>query len=248
MAKKPIWIIAHKCNSPSDVADALGDGANAIECDVRLHHTGFVVSHDRISEHPLRKPVVIPKLAPYLKYIVKSKKKIALLYIDYKGPDFSKKTAAKLVKALTKAGLPASGIRVIVSTAKYKNRGMFGGVPKAPWIAPQIDEAAPPDAVAKYFKSKGFTHCWYGDGIDAILPEPPRVELCIRSAVALRNKGSVIRGVVIWTLDRQMSMKRYLNIGVNAILTNDPDDLVAVLGSAQGKKAFRKATRADPPW
>jgi glycerophosphoryl diester phosphodiesterase len=239
--KKPIWIIAHRCNDENDVPVALTEGANSIECDVMSDGERFVVKHDgSVDFH-------VPSLPTYLKALMRHKSRVRLLYIDYKGPSFSRRAGASMVAQLREAKIPDSGIRVVFSIAKYENRKVFGDVPKESWIAPQLDYSNSPAEVAAFFTNSGFTHAWYGDGISNLWWEPKSVGRNIKKAIALRDKGSVIRGVVVWTLDDQGPMRNYLKLGVDAILTHDPEDVVTVLHEPAFKQ-LRKAPGSDAPW
>jgi hypothetical protein len=240
--QQPVWVIAHRANDESDIGTALGDGANAIEFDVVSEGNSFKVRHPgSIDFH-------IPSLQSYLSAAVQERSRIRLAYIDYKGPDFSQAARTRLVDSLRSAGIPESGIRVLISTASLANSGFFQGFPQEAWLAPQFDEDNTPDAVHQFFASAGITRAWYGDGITNLAPEPPRVKANIRAAIARRDAGSVIKGVVIWTLDDRSPMRDYLRLGVNAILTNDPDDTIAVLAEPEFSSTKRLATNADAPW
>jgi len=239
--KRPAWVIAHRCNDIDDIAVALRKGANAIECDVVSWGKNFVVKHGSIDFNA-------PTLASWLKALTKHAPEFHILYIDYKGPSFSAQTGARLAACLRNAKVPDSNIRVIVSVAEYKHRRFFSGIPRELWLAPQFDCSNSPAKCESFFVQSGFSHAWYGDGITSLWFEPGRVVQNIRKAIALRNSGSVIRGVVVWTLDRPESMERYLRLGVNAILTNHPDDTVGVLQQSSIKKILRRARKEDAPW
>jgi len=49
-AEAPRYIIAHRCNSVRDIAKALENGANGLECDVRYHQRSksWYVDHDGV--------------------------------------------------------------------------------------------------------------------------------------------------------------------------------------------------------
>jgi len=239
---KPMWIVAHRCNDEDDIAEALSEGANAIEFDVMSRFSGFIVQHhDSLDFH-------IPTIGEYLEAVMKNEARLVLLYVDYKGPDFSPDACARLVDRMRAAGITASGIRVILSTASLDNKGWFGGMPKESCIAPQVDEDNSPDAAEEFFRTSGFAHAWYGDGIAPLFNEPDRVEENIKRAIQLRDQGTVIRGAVIWTINKMSSMRNYLRLGVNAILTDDPDDAVEVINEPEFRTSYFKAEKHDSPW
>ena len=240
-AKRPVWIIAHRCNDLDDIAVASRKGANAIECDVTSWGNNFVVKHGSIDFE-------VPTLADWLRELTKHAPEFHVLYIDYKGPNYSAKAGARLAECLRNAKVPDSNIRVILSIADFKHRRFFGKIPKELWLAPQFDCSNSPAKCRSFFMESGFSHAWYGDGITSLWFEPGRVVRNIKKAIALRNSGTVIRGVVVWTLDRPESMEKYLRLGVNAILSNHPDDTVGVLQQSAMKKILRKAGKEDAPW
>jgi len=241
LTKRPVWIIAHRCNDIRDIAVAVRKGANAIECDVMSSGNDFVVRHGSIDFE-------VPSLANWLKALTKHARDFHILYIDYKGPSFTAQTGARLVERLRNAKVPHSNIRVILSTAKFENQKFFSKVPNEPWLVPQFDCSNSPTKCQSLFVQSGIPHAWYGDGITSLWFEPGRVFRNIKKAIALRDNGSVIRGVVVWTLDRPDSMEKYLKLGVNAILTNHPDDAVGVLQQPSIRNTLRKAGKQDAPW
>jgi hypothetical protein len=251
---KPIWIVAHRCNDEDDIAQALSEGANAIEFDVMSgipedplgsgpgDPLGFIV------KHPGSVDFHVPTIDTYLQAVMENETDLTLLYVDYKGPDFSPDASARLVGRMRAAGIPTSDLKVIFSTAKLDNKGWFGGLPKESWIAPQVDEKNSPDSAEEYFRTSGFAHAWYGDGIAPLFNEPQRVKENIKRAIELRDQGSVIRGAVIWTINKMSSMRNYLRLGVNAILTDDPDDAIEVLNEPEFRTNYFTADQQDSPW
>jgi glycerophosphoryl diester phosphodiesterase len=74
----------------------------------------------------------------------------------------------------------------------------------------------------------GVTACWRGNFHDAI-------------ATGRRNRQSGAASLVyIWTLDRAHSMRRYIDSGAEAILTNYPARLLQVIRDRGGVLATRK--------
>jgi len=239
--KRPVWVIAHRCNDIRDIAVASKKGANAIECDVMSSGNDFVVRHGPIDLN-------VPTLTSWLNALTKHAPDFHILYIDYKGPNFSAQAGARLVACLRDARVPESDIRVILSVASFDHGRFFGKIPNESWLAPQFDCANSPAKCRAFFVRSGFSHAWYGDGITSLWFEPGRVFQNIKKAIALRNGGGAIRGVVVWTLDRPDSMEKYLRLGVNAILSNHPDDAVGVLRQPSIRKTLRLARKGDAPW
>lgn len=238
---RPIWVVAHRVNDTESIARALIHGANAIEFDVMSGEDGFRV------RHPGPIDFSVPTVREYAAVVLQQQEQLALLYIDYKGPDFSENACARLLADFGGSGIRESGIYVVFSVASLANSSCLRAVPKEAWIAPQLDQANDPDSAVAFFQDAGFQQAWYGDGITSILPEPARVLRNITRGIALRDEDSVIRGVGVWTLDAKSSMRRYLRLGVNMILTNDPPDMLEVLREREFRETHRVATRRDAP-
>ena len=79
---------------------------------------------------------------------------------------------------------------------------------------------------------------WFGGG----------VEDSIRAAVTLKHRAGLIKLVYVWTLDRRSSMREYIDLGVDGIMTNDVDDLIAVLAENPIRSLIRLATRSEFPF
>ena len=196
--------------------------------------------------HPGALDPHVPTLVAYAAALFAERQRVALAYVDYKGPDFSAGARPASDRKLRAANLHTSGIRILLSTASLQERGFFQGFSTEDWIAPQFDQDNTPAAVAAFLSTAGIRRAWFADGITELLPEPAHVDLA--GSIALRDAGPPFKGVAVWTLDATSSMRDYLRLGVDAILTNDPDDGVAVLKEQEFAATRRMATRMDVPW
>jgi len=244
MPAHPVWNVAHRINEIELIPPAVDAGANGIECDVMSFEGSFLVHHfegwEKIGigrKEALRNAPHLPDwlaaVAPHA-----ALGRIGLLYLDYKGEDFSSLAGQRLAAVLRDAGLPGLGMRTIVSTARFENRAFFLGMAPEPWLLPQVDQGANPTQAASFFRERGH-RCFYSDG-DGLTD---RVVESTRVAVGLRDARS-LAGVGVWTLDDPAAMQASLQLGVDVIVTNQPARLSTLL---QGPLAanHRLAAKGD---
>lgn len=247
MPQKTLYSIAHRCNTPEDVSSAFTAGANAVECDVNYYNGRFSVQHDPLSEGT--------ELSDFLKKIRDVadgvKERFALIIFDLKETiDRSGlKQVHKLVGSLFSDG---SGIKVIYSVSSLRRGSIFKGILSELDLqeALSIDESDYPLKVQLFFERLNINRSCYGNGITAALPEdfggPIRESL--KKAVLLKMRRHIIKFVYIWTIDLESTMREYLDIGVDGIMTNDVESLRKVLLERKYRSAFRLATRSDTPF
>ena len=237
----PLWNVAHRCNNKEDIGDAIADRANGVEFDVMSDGSDFVVRHPGpIDFH-------VPSLKVYLEALVAAPSAVSLAYVDYKGPDFSSTACARLVSAFRAAGIPKTGMVVLFSTASIENAGFFEGLPKARWCVPQFDQANDPGDCQTCLREMVFSRAGYADGITSLRLEPERVAENVGRAIEIQQGGGIFHWVGVWTLDAMDSMRRYLRMGVNLILTNDPDDCAEVLRESEFQALLHLAARGESP-
>lgn len=237
----PFWNVAHRCNNEEDIGDAIADKANGVEFDVMSEGPDFVVRHPGpIDFH-------VPSLNVYLEALVAAPSSVSLAYVDYKGPDFSSTACERLVSAFHTARIPDTGMVVLFSTASIENAGLFEGLPKADWCVPQFDQANDPGDCQTCLRKMGFYRAGYADGVTSLRREPEHVGENVARAIEIQRGGGAFHWVGVWTLDAMDSMRRYLRMGVNLILTNDPDDCAEVLRESEFQALFHLAARGEPP-
>lgn len=237
MPRRPFYIVAHRANDPEDVGAALAAGANAIEADLR----GDFVDHD--GEFPWS-----TRLSTWLDAVASAaaNQSFALLYLDIKTPEKLPQIVAN-VTAKVPATLPT-----LFSVAKLSSAPHLAAI--VPTLAPNqgicIDEDGDATAAAKFFKATGLKRCWYGNGIFLFGPPHllPGIEASIRAGVAIRDTvDGGIDGVVHWTLEKEASLRMFIDIGVDAILVN-ADDLGTLRAIVESSPKVRAAARNDSPW
>jgi hypothetical protein len=178
------------------------------------------------------------------------KERFALIIFDLK--ETINKPRLKQVHELVRSLLPnGTGIKVIYSVSSLRRGSIFKGILEEldPQEGLSIDENDNPLKVQAFFEGLKIGRCCYGNGITAALPEefggPIRESL--RKAVLLKMRRQVLKFVYIWTIDLQASMRDYLDLGVDGIMTNHTSGLKEVLGEKQYRSTFRLATRSDTP-
>lgn len=233
--RRPFYAVAHRINSPRAIAEAIAAGANAIECDVRR----TVVDHDAALPWSTRLEDWMSAAAT----AVAGHPQLALIYFDIKEPD-----AAGEIVAAARRALPAS-VSLLFSIASFANRQhltpLVPGLRQNEGIA--IDEHDVPADVDEFFGEVQAERTWYGNGI--MVPGPPAalpvIERSLREAITLREQGTHLKKVAVWTLRRRDSMQQFINLGVDAILV-DTDVIPLVLDVVAGSRYARLATRQDP--
>lgn len=216
--KRPVYIVAHRCNVGSGVKNAVQNhGVNAIEADFWYYNSEWIVVHDN--------PAVTnaPKLNDWLNEVrteaTRAGSPLALLHIDIKTPDAPLKdlyaavrTALPSVNLIFDIGLVKDGVHL----AKIKDKILNDSRAVA---AMGFDDS--PTDVNAFFKKEGYPlhKYWYEIGIAAGAIWSTQEQDWAREAINLRNAG---RGpkVVIWTFEQESTVKYWLEQGVDAILVN----------------------------
>ncbi|GFY71447.1 dermonecrotic toxin Hl-PLD1 [Trichonephila inaurata madagascariensis] len=99
------------------------------------------------------------------------------------------------------------------------------------------------------FKALGIKdNIWQGDGktncISAFYPDGR-----LRRAVFIRDsKNGFISKVYHWTIDLKIRMRSSLSLGVDGMITNDPEDLLDVIQEPYYAESFRLANIGDDPF
>ena len=247
MSARPFYVVAHRCNSTDAVKNAIAEGANAIECDIRYYDSPkyFLVSHDKS---------VTPEadaLIPYLdrmSVVLKAKPSVALVIFDCKDqPENQFLTLLKIVRKHLTDQVP---VNVLFSISSYDDRAFFNplkGFAMAPNEGVGIDEDNNSMRVSAFFQELGISQHTYGNGIYAY-GVGPNVPHTVMNAVARRAHGGHLKMVYVWTLQDSDAMRNYMRMGVDGILVNNPATLREVLNEKEFSGNLRLATRTDRPF
>lgn len=257
------YAVVHMANSAEIVEWALESGANAIEADLRFDARGRPLEfHHGAPCDCSCKPAEICKRfsrevcnettpAEELLSMLASQRSLALVFIDGKIDEMTplepagRHTIVAIDEQLIQKGYKGN---VVLSTKEFASeeflraaameidaRGLssrvmltFGGEGN------NVEEAierliALPTALRAV--GAGSSACWIG-------PYKP----AIRRAEEKRRAG-VISLTYIWTIDRRAAMNRYIDLGVGAIITNNPRRLSDLLE----KKRIGQATPGTRP-
>jgi glycerophosphoryl diester phosphodiesterase len=221
---RPFYAIAHRCTDPADVKHALERGANAVECDVRRYDGDFCVRHDPLpATGETRLTSWLDEVAGHAHTFGEQ---FALIIFDLKD------------EGITSDSLDLISRREVFSRIA-SDLTLREGL--------AIDEDDDPYRVSQFFEDRNIEHNCYGNGIFA-LGVGRGVEDSIRAAVTLKRRAGLIKLVYVWTIDDRSRMREYINFGVDGIMTNDVDDLIAVLAENPIRSLIRLATRSEFPF
>jgi hypothetical protein len=162
--------------------------------------------------------------------------------------DVGKKKIADLLNLIRTELTDTTGINIILSYAGWDERQRFLTISDRlnSNEGLSIDAYNHPKSVAAFFEEIGVTNNCYGNGITEWSPDiTNNIEESICKALMFKKRRGVIKLVYIYTLDKKSSMRKYLKIGVDGIMTNDVKDLVNVLRSKTFKERIRLATRDE---
>jgi glycerophosphoryl diester phosphodiesterase len=241
---RPFYVIAHRANSPTDVATALRDGANAVEFDVRFSskHQKFCVNHDTTLF--CDRDDLVLYLREVKQLANKYGEQLAMIIMDFKDADGNANAGADLMTIVRRELTADTGVKAILSVPKLSMVAVLDTVKPGAGEGLAVDAENDVDRVAKYFKNRDIGRAVFGNGTFVAGIEI-NIEDSIRKAVSLRSVGS-FRFVYVWTLGSESSMASYMSIGVNGILVNTPAELRSVLGA--WCLPVRLAVRSDNPF
>jgi glycerophosphoryl diester phosphodiesterase len=244
--KDPFYIIAHMANNVNSLKWAVSQGANAIENDFQFNDDGqptvvehgdpcdclFAITKSNICRQGLERQCAGPKAsndaAAQLQHVAHLNG-VALYIVDPK------------VKAVWGSRLVKAGQAIVPFLDKnlfgygYKGKVIIGSLKVNTYDYIQAAVTAANSSVHKdrYFftfdgegddyqgamstLSRLTTHRVYGTGITAFLGET--FYGAIESGVTGKSKGE--NGLTyIWTIDKESSMRDYINRGVQGLMTN----------------------------
>ncbi|MEL6718194.1 MAG: hypothetical protein AAFP82_05715 [Bacteroidota bacterium] len=257
MKIRPIYVIAHRCNDPDIIQEAVLSGANAIECDVRFGNLPFG-DEQWFVDHDLIQPFSV-KLSDWMVKAVEvanNDERFVLAIFDIKTGN---KAQVKALKDLVRAHFPAN-FKCIFSFGEFDSRSNFddikGDLSSLDGLA--IDFDNDPKKIQDYFTGEGVNNFWYGNGINAATPDAlaPNVKPSIINACQIRDTEKKIKGVYVWTLEQTDAIKEYLEeIGVDGVMVNRDgngvDSSLKPVTKANeiiaANTTLRMATRLDNP-
>ncbi len=227
---RPFYIISHRCNDKNCIKDSLKEGANAFECD--LHYgkrkNKWVVNHDGYF------PNLSITLEDWINEAYDNQNdNLCFLYLDIKSYTHLDSLIEHVHDCANKhIQSGKKPIKIIYSIASLddameqfkENISKFDE-----WEGITVDYNNNPTDVNTFYKAlrnsekeqgRNFERFFYGNGITAACPDTEKMRKNLRSACELRDKDKVIKKTFIWTIEKKDTAKTYLDIGVDAIMTN----------------------------
>ena len=269
---RPVWVLAHMCNSPTYIQDALANGANGVECDIECEQAGvgftFQVHHGYAGPgyDPAKGNARTP-LDAYLKAVHDQSLAhpgYVFQYFDCKIPnglsdDVLARMGAELVRQI-RAHLydtaPASPVYSLVNCTDLNKvaflafaRGL-GNDYASRHLGVTVDQKGEPGEVHTAFARMGIAKSgWYSHGTNIILPL--LFEDTMRLAVEMRQAGQFNK-VCEWTVNKSDSIETLMTIGIDAILCDTSysgtNGVKNFLNYVHQSKLVRLATKDDVPF
>uniref|UniRef100_L7LW81 Putative sphingomyelin phosphodiesterase d sphingomyelinase d n=1 Tax=Rhipicephalus pulchellus TaxID=72859 RepID=L7LW81_RHIPC len=278
LARRPVYNIAHMVNTIQQVDEAMRLGANAIEADVTFTANGTATWFyhgvpcdcfrwcDRHEE--------IPALLDYVRRTASAdggiyKERLTLLFLDLKAtnvlPQYKYRAgvdiAEKLIMHLWSGVSTRNAMNVLLSIRTVRDgEVLLGALHTIGRIMPLMlskigvdvgnnDQSL--DAIRHMYLRLGITgHRWQGDGTTncvSFLRSPGRLYNVIHNRQS-EAPYHYVEKAYQWTLDFPGQLRRSLRRGVDAIITNRPDRLAAILREDEFRDMVRPATVYDNPW
>jgi glycerophosphoryl diester phosphodiesterase len=254
---RPFYVIGHNPNTIHAVNDALDQGANAIEPDVNVYESNqneLCISHgtagllyDGLGE------ISAPPLTQFLKdlhHVAVNRPKLALVRFDCKPAVATAQHGATLLSAIRTLLTFDTNLNVIISVADLSQTAIFDSIKSdlRPREGLMIDEENQPIVVSNFFTTEGVTNQAFGNGIsvlNAILG--PNVRPSMEHACEFRAATNRPKYIDVWTVQDDDLLRRYIQIGVDGIITDSIGKLCQIMKEPHIAPLIRLATRADNP-
>lgn len=220
VAKRPFWLIAHRCNSISEIPIVLERGFNGMEIDVQWCNGNIAVDHDFCGPG-------YTSWSDWLKTVesqpARRLRNLALLILDLK--EYSPELVLRLRDDLRKSPKLRSIPRIFsVNNIKggesaFTREFIKGLNPRVEAI--DISEAQCPDSVACWFDSIGVKRqCrWYADGSCAACFGQLQIDTNLQNAVGQRKLNKLHR-VYSWTYQSLDQVDKMIGYGLDALVVN----------------------------
>ena len=254
---RPFYIFGHNPNSISDVLDALKAGANAIEPDVNVYEhdqNTLCVSEVGIIGTKLGALFNAPTLTQYLDdlhLVARSFPQLAFVVFDCKPKVATAAFGLRLLTEIRQRLTYDNDINIVISVSSLTEfaifneiRGMLG-----PREGCMIDEENDPADIAAHFIGAGIGHRCYGNGNHFQNPvTSPNLRPSLELACGLRASQNSFQFIYEWTNNEKTRMREFIRTGVDGIITDDVDVLLAITEEDEFQTVIRYATRADNPF
>ncbi len=239
---RPFHLIAHNPNTVDEAIAALAAGANALKSDVYYADNNFYVM-ERI---PVWSKILAPKkgplLADYLSNLQArilesqiSAKPLHLSLILFDTKNLDRFPVSKLFTA-AKASFSLSSLKLGVTTGNKKCLSNFKDFAPAENELIGIDRGCGIADAHRFFKGLN-TRYTYANGTSLpLIPTTAPIYLDeIVAAIQLRDSANAVKPALVysWTVNSKASMRNYLRLGVDGLITDKIADAVSVLAEAE---------------
>nr|ANY30986.1 loxtox protein [Loxosceles similis] len=274
-SRKPIWDIAHMVNDLELVDEYLGDGANGLELDVAFTKDGTAEKmYHGIPCDCFRSCKRTEEFTKYMDYIrqlttpgnAKFRSELIMLIMDLKLKDIEpnvayaagKSVAEKLLSSYWLNGESGARAYIVLSLETITRPDFINGFKDAIYksghdeLFEKIgwDFSGNEDLgdIRRMYQQYGIEdHIWQGDGITNCIT---RGDYRLKEALKKKNDPDYkyTLKVYTWSIDKNSSIRHALRLGVDAIMTNYPEDVKSILQESEFSGSHRMATYEDYPW
>jgi hypothetical protein len=226
--KKPFYIIQHNPNLIGSAEEkgtavwALTQGANALGPDVVFRKNDLWVLHNN---NPADRDENKPRLHEYLTDLAdvllrNPEFRLLLIAFDLKNTVDSPFDFSVMQKIISECfSSRVHGVKMLFTTPNDFDFLINSAGPHLlPGQAIGVDEFDNPEESDARFRAAGFPYI-YGAGNSTFFNS---LKKPISRAIQMRNTGNSFGFVFPWVIDFKHSLRRYLNMDVDAIMTNEP--------------------------
>lgn len=243
---RPFYAIDHKATEIVEVRKALEAGANAVECDIRYFDNRLWVEHDDTDSE-----VRLDHWLDGVRNLANAYgDQFALVIFDIKEEGMSAHRVWQLREQVRTRLTDSTGLNVIFSVAELGRGDMFDQIHDdlGAREALSIDEHDSALAVVEFFRQHGVNNNCFGNGTSAYGIEGSGIRDSLSDAIWYKRLYGFISLVYVWTIDAKSSMRRWIDAGVDGMLTNHPENLTEVLRMWPYRECIRLATREESPF
>ena len=249
-SRQPFFVIGHNPNSIEEANDYLLKGANALEPDIVYADGIFYVSHQEHLSYD-----GVPTLNDYLLGLThllqdNPRYQLALIIWDIKTTNFDpNELVAQIKKSFT--GKAAEEVVMLLTHAddhaflsRYDGNDARIGIG-----TDESNESAA--ALQGYFKTAGHRRISYADGITTLLSKTGIVENIVAAKLQQASGDeTTFRFVYTWVLSQEKSLRRFLNLYINAIMVdmNGVDTLLRLLKEPPYEAVYELAAPGQNPF
>ena len=249
---RPFYIIAHNPNTVEDAINALKDGANALEPDVRFFSDKQFYVDEEIER--FYEPDGVPLLIDYLNG----------LYDQLMKPENSGLNLALVLFDIKDLNYDINDLYEII-----RNSALFEIFPEIPFVttyggengfklfnhlnqqniteAVGIDQGTDPAKIKNYFNQNTIIKSYtFADG-DSIFSSIGKLDV-VKSAIKMRDDGGSFKLVYAWCVNSEYVMKQFLNINVDGLITDYVKRLYNLINSPAYNNLFTLATKNNNPF